>query len=126
MQKEDFAEACPVCRNNCNCKDCLRLFGPTKVGLCISNQLYFMLLAAAAAAALFLYDLSFVICLQHLKDLTLKFNDETKIQYSEYMLQMLLPFLKRFHEEQLAEKETEAKIHGIFSKKLIRMVGNFL
>ncbi|XP_047980581.1 lysine-specific demethylase JMJ25-like isoform X1 [Salvia hispanica] len=79
MQKEDFAEACPVCRNNCNCKDCLRLFGPTK----------------------------------HLKDLTLKFNDETKIQYSEYMLQMLLPFLKRFHEEQLAEKETEAKIHGL-------------
>ncbi|XP_042027372.1 lysine-specific demethylase JMJ25-like [Salvia splendens] len=79
MQKEDFAEACPVCRNNCNCKDCLRLFGPTK----------------------------------HLKNLTLNFNDETKIQYSEYMLQMLLPFLKRFHEEQLAEKETEAKIHGL-------------
>lgn len=25
MIEKDFAEACPVCRDNCNCKSCLRL-----------------------------------------------------------------------------------------------------
>lgn len=52
--------------------------------------------------------------MQHLKNLTLKFSDEEKIQYSKYMLQMLLPFLKQLHAEQLVEKEMEAKIQGIF------------
>lgn len=111
MQEEAFAEACPVCRNNCNCKDCLRLHGPTRVGLYIFHFLYFY----AVAFPLSLSDLCFEICLQHLKDLTLKFNDEAKIHHSKYMLQMLLPFLKRFHAEQLVEKEMEAKIHGNFS-----------
>ncbi|GAA0148621.1 histone modifying enzyme [Lithospermum erythrorhizon] len=30
MNEEDFAEACPVCRKNCNCKACLRLEGTMK------------------------------------------------------------------------------------------------
>ncbi|KAH6812629.1 hypothetical protein C2S51_021647 [Perilla frutescens var. frutescens] len=79
MKEEAFAEACPVCQNNCNCKDCLRLDGP----------------------------------MQHLKYLPLKFSDEEKIQYSKYMLQILLPFLKQFHVEQLAEKEMEANLQGL-------------
>ncbi|GMH07068.1 hypothetical protein Nepgr_008908 [Nepenthes gracilis] len=28
--EEEIAEACPVCRGNCNCKSCLRLDGPLK------------------------------------------------------------------------------------------------
>jgi lysine-specific demethylase 3 len=30
MTEEDFAELCPVCRGNCNCKSCLRLDVPLK------------------------------------------------------------------------------------------------
>ncbi|VFQ63579.1 unnamed protein product [Cuscuta campestris] len=30
MPEEAFAEKCPVCRRNCNCKACLRLDGPRK------------------------------------------------------------------------------------------------
>ncbi|KAG9151671.1 hypothetical protein Leryth_001978 [Lithospermum erythrorhizon] len=30
MNEEDFAEACPVCCKNCNCKGCLRLDAPIK------------------------------------------------------------------------------------------------
>ncbi|KAG9139896.1 hypothetical protein Leryth_015268 [Lithospermum erythrorhizon] len=30
MNEEAFAEACPVCLNNCNCKSCLRLDAPIK------------------------------------------------------------------------------------------------
>lgn len=51
--------------------------------------------------------------MQHLKDLRIEFGVKEKIQYSKYILQMLLPFLKCFHAEQLAEKEMEAKILGI-------------
>ncbi|KAL3844817.1 hypothetical protein ACJIZ3_002220 [Penstemon smallii] len=79
MPEEAFAEACPVCLNNCNCKSCMRLDGP----------------------------------IRHLKNLTVKFSDEEKMQYSRYTLQMLLPFLKRFHAEQMVEKEMEATIQGI-------------
>lgn len=31
MSEEEFAAKCPVCRNNCNCKSCLRMKGPHKV-----------------------------------------------------------------------------------------------
>ncbi|KAL7101870.1 hypothetical protein ACP275_08G081800 [Erythranthe tilingii] len=78
MPEEAFAEACPVCRNNCNCKSCLQLDGP----------------------------------IRHLK-LKLHYADKVKMEYSKYMLRMLLPFLKQFHEEQLAEKEMEANIQGL-------------
>lgn len=33
MEKDVVAEACPVCRGNCNCKACLRLDVPVKVSL---------------------------------------------------------------------------------------------
>ncbi|KAG8391053.1 hypothetical protein BUALT_Bualt01G0147900 [Buddleja alternifolia] len=79
MQQEDFAEACPVCRNNCNCKRCLRLDGP----------------------------------IRHLKNFRVEFTFEEKMQHSRYILRMLLPFLKKFHAEQLVEMELEAKIQGL-------------
>eukprot|EP00249_Psilotum_nudum_P024913 c29321_g1_i5 orf=645-3752(+) len=31
MTEDDFREACPVCRGNCNCKACLRCKGPKKL-----------------------------------------------------------------------------------------------
>ncbi|KAG8362690.1 hypothetical protein BUALT_BualtUnG0050400 [Buddleja alternifolia] len=79
MREEDFAEACPVCRNNCNCKHCMCLDGP----------------------------------IRHLKNLTVKFTDEEKMQYSRYILRMLLPFLEQFDAEQLIEMEMESKIQGL-------------
>ncbi|KAK8521148.1 hypothetical protein V6N13_077265 [Hibiscus sabdariffa] len=30
MSEEEIADACPVCRDNCNCKACMRLSGPVK------------------------------------------------------------------------------------------------
>ncbi|XP_074326963.1 lysine-specific demethylase JMJ29-like isoform X3 [Apium graveolens] len=35
-----------------------------------------------------------------------------KLQYSKYLLKLLLPFVRRFNEEQIWEKEMEAKIQG--------------
>ncbi|GKE00115.1 hypothetical protein Tco_1388098, partial [Tanacetum coccineum] len=73
MTHEMFAECCPVCQDNCNCKGCLR-------------------------------------------DVKEKVNYEPsadqKIQYSIYILHVLLPFLKRLNEEHIKEKQIEAKIQG--------------
>ncbi|KAK9275007.1 hypothetical protein L1049_022264 [Liquidambar formosana] len=80
MSEEEIAKACPFCRENCNCKACLRLDGP----------------------------------LQKLKKkLKLECSNEEKVQHSKYLLQALLPFLIQFNQEQMMEKEMEAKIQGL-------------
>nr|GMC81455.1 lysine-specific demethylase JMJ25-like isoform X1 [Ipomoea batatas] len=79
MPEEAFAEKCPVCLENCNCKACLRLNGP----------------------------------IRKLKKLKFEVSNEEKIQYSKYILQVLLPLLRRFSAEQMMEKEIEAKIQGV-------------
>ncbi|KAL7123350.1 hypothetical protein ACP275_01G100400 [Erythranthe tilingii] len=40
MSEEDFATVCPVCRNNCNCKACLRMELPIKGLLEIQEKSY--------------------------------------------------------------------------------------
>ncbi|XP_010688671.2 lysine-specific demethylase JMJ26 [Beta vulgaris subsp. vulgaris] len=42
-----------------------------------------------------------------------KVSYEEKIEHSKNQLMMLLPFLKQFHQEQITEKEIEAKIQGL-------------
>nr|GMC87923.1 lysine-specific demethylase JMJ25-like isoform X1 [Ipomoea batatas] len=79
MPEEAFAEKCPVCLENCNCKACLRLNGP----------------------------------IRKLKKIKFEVSNEEKIQYSKYILQVLLPLLRRFSAEQMMEKEIEAKIQGV-------------
>lgn len=51
--------------------------------------------------------------IRHLKNLELKFTEEEKVLYSKFILQLLLPFLKKFNAEQSAEKDVEAKIRGL-------------
>ncbi|KAH6795022.1 hypothetical protein C2S52_005499 [Perilla frutescens var. hirtella] len=40
-------------------------------------------------------------------------SDEQKIQYSEYVIKVLLPFLEQINKEQVIERELEAKIKGV-------------
>ena len=60
----------------------------------------------------------YVICsyvesfLQALKDSQCQISEEEKIEHSKFILQILLPFLRRFNAEQVMEKEIEAKIRG--------------
>lgn len=42
----------------------------------------------------------------------LKVSKDEKIQCSKYIVQRLLPHLKEINDEQIAEKEVEAKISG--------------
>ncbi|PWA71538.1 JmjC domain-containing protein [Artemisia annua] len=77
MTHEMFAECCPVCQDNCNCKGCLRDVLP-KVKAKVNFEP----------------------------------SADQKIQYSIYILHVLLPFLKRLNEEHIKEKQIEAKIQG--------------
>nr|XP_009767873.1 PREDICTED: lysine-specific demethylase JMJ25-like isoform X2 [Nicotiana sylvestris] len=47
-----------------------------------------------------------------LKNLQFEISNEEKVQYSKFILQKLLPFLRRFNSEQVMEMEIEAKIQG--------------
>ncbi|KAK1396481.1 hypothetical protein POM88_006344 [Heracleum sosnowskyi] len=75
MNEEDFVEACPFCRDICNCKNCLRLELPIK------NQT--------------------------------RLSEDDKFHYSKYLLKRLLPFVRQFNEQQIMEREMEAKIRGL-------------
>ncbi|KAL9239543.1 hypothetical protein vseg_013853 [Gypsophila vaccaria] len=77
---EYFAEACPVCRGNCNCKACLRLEGVVKAML--DKQ-------------------------------ELKISEGDKMRHSLYLLERVLPYLKRFDEEQMVEIEVEGRVQGV-------------
>ncbi|XP_049376154.1 lysine-specific demethylase JMJ25-like isoform X32 [Solanum stenotomum] len=79
MPEVAFEESCPACRQNCNCKACLRFDGPIRA----------------------------------LKNLYCEISKEEKIQYSKFIVQKLLPFLRRFNTEQVMEMEIEAKIQGV-------------
>ncbi|XP_015073785.1 lysine-specific demethylase JMJ25-like isoform X2 [Solanum pennellii] len=85
MPEEAFAESCPVCRQNCNCKACLRLDGPIRA----------------------------------LKDSQCQISEEEKFEHSKFILQILLPFLRRFNAEQVMEKEIEAKTRGPSVSELV-------
>ncbi|XP_076940882.1 lysine-specific demethylase JMJ25-like [Bidens hawaiensis] len=77
MTERMFAECCPVCLDNCNCKSCLRDVLPK-----VKNKIDF------------------------------KPSADQKVQYSIYILHVLLPFLKRLNEEQENEKRIESEIQG--------------
>ncbi|KAK4594433.1 hypothetical protein RGQ29_018210 [Quercus rubra] len=79
IEEDYIAEACPVCRGNCNCKACLRLDVPVK----------------------------------NLKNLELDISEDEEFEHYKYMLQVLLPFLQQINEEQMVEKNLEAKRQGL-------------
>ncbi|XP_071726407.1 lysine-specific demethylase JMJ29-like isoform X2 [Rutidosis leptorrhynchoides] len=77
MTEEMFAERCPVCLDNCNCKSCLRDVHPKVKG-----------------------------------KIDFKPSIDEKVQYSLYILHVLLPFLERLNKENKKEKLIESKIQG--------------
>ncbi|KAL5543234.1 hypothetical protein UlMin_010944, partial [Ulmus minor] len=84
ISESDFANACPYCRGNCNCKACLRQDVQIK-NLMLEEKNY---------------------------------TKEQEFEYNGYLLQALLPFLKRLDDEQVIEAETEAKRQGISLSEL--------
>ncbi|KAL9177973.1 hypothetical protein ABFS82_01G095300 [Erythranthe guttata] len=83
MSEEDFATLCPVCRNNCNCKACLRMELPIKGLLEIQKKSY------------------------------PEIDKDKEVPYSKYIIKVLLSFLEQINTEQVTELELEAKIKGL-------------
>ncbi|KAL6550254.1 hypothetical protein OROMI_020742 [Orobanche minor] len=88
MSEEAFAEACPVCQQNCNCKACLRMEAP--VDVCIKIQ----------------------------EKADANITDDERVQYSKYIIKVLLPFIEKINTEQMMEREVEAKIQGVSVSKV--------
>ncbi|KAJ8647439.1 hypothetical protein MRB53_000462 [Persea americana] len=53
-----------------------------------------------------------------LKDSGLEINEIDKMRHAQYLICLLLPFLRQFREEQIKEKEIEADIQGMSSSEL--------
>ncbi|KAF6159382.1 hypothetical protein GIB67_032153 [Kingdonia uniflora] len=81
MSEEDIAEACPFCRGNCNCNNCLHSSGCLKTPMMDATK-------------------------------------KKKIQYAQFLIHSLLPFLKQICEEQSDEMEIEARTRGISSDEV--------
>ncbi|CAL4917856.1 unnamed protein product [Urochloa decumbens] len=77
LSEGDFAAKCPYCRQNCNCKACLR-----------------MLRGVEEAPR---------------KEITV----ENHVRYACHVVRLLLPWLRKLQQEQMKEKELEAKIKGV-------------
>lgn len=56
----------------------------------------------------------------------MEFSSDEKVQYSKYILHALLPFLKRFYNDQMEEKKIEAKIQGTFFNSRVRRASEFM
>lgn len=108
MAEEMFEESCPFCSGNCNCNSCLCDVHP--------------MVSSTSALAVLLLDFSLflpsedsliLLYFKVKKKINFLTNEDQRIQCSKYILEMLLPFLKRLNEENLREMEIEAEIQGI-------------
>jgi hypothetical protein len=63
--------------------------------------------------------------LQAIKNNDKEANKDHEIELSKYMLNELLPYLRRLDEEQMVEREIEAKRQGIFSSKSLAYCNAF-
>ncbi|XP_060186669.1 lysine-specific demethylase JMJ29-like isoform X3 [Lycium barbarum] len=62
--------------------------------------------------------------IKDLKNLKFEISKEEKVQYSKFILQQLLPFLRKFNAEQVVEMEIEAKIQGLPVSELMLQKAN--
>jgi len=108
LKEDQIAEACPVCCGNCNCKGCLSS----------RKLIHVCTLTSAPFTYIFSIHSTFLILLSYtLQSIKQNKDDETnvdqKLALSKYMLKALLPHLTRLNQQQMVEKEIEAKIQGI-------------
>ncbi|KAL5721149.1 hypothetical protein ACHQM5_013744 [Ranunculus cassubicifolius] len=98
LSHKDVAESCPVCRGYCNCKNCLRTHGKTcNCDVCVDKMKH------EASEE---------------KKLAMKLTNDEIVDYSNYLLRMLLPVLEQIEQEQEMERKLEATIKGISLSEL--------
>lgn len=116
MSEDAIAEACPVCSGNCNCKACLCLDAP-KVSLSFCGHLLIFTARLFISYVIYVkFDkiLCFLLYYFFMSQLQFRISEHKKVEHSKYLLQVLLPFLKRVNDGQMIEVEIEARRQGIF------------
>jgi len=108
LSEDDFEKSCPVCRNNCNCKACLR--GDTtrsKVSTRGGKTRRKKSMRGDTTRSKKSKKSSPIEADEW------SVSEEDKIKYSVRAVHFLLPWLKEFHQEQTLERSVEASIEGI-------------
>ena len=127
LSEDDFEKNCPVCRNNCNCKACLRgdttrskksMGGDTTrskkskksspIEVCHFSE-FISILSSWPPCVLFVGLLP-IFLFEQADEWSV--SEEDKIKYSVRAVHFLLPWLKEFHQEQTLERSVEASIEG--------------
>ena len=138
LSEDDFEKNCPVCRNNCNCKACLRgdttrskvstrggktrrkksMWGDTTrskksknsspIEVCHFSE-FISILSSWPPCVLFVGLLP-IFLFQQADEWSV--SEEDKIKYSVRAVHFLLPWLKALHQEQTLERSVEASIEG--------------
>jgi len=107
LSEDDFEKSCPVCRNNCNCKACLR--GDTtrsKVSTRGGKTRRKKSMRGDTTRSKKSKKSSPIEADEW------SVSEEDKIKYSVRAVHFLLPWLKEFHQEQTLERSVEASIEG--------------
>ncbi|KAK3155728.1 hypothetical protein QOZ80_2BG0206820 [Eleusine coracana subsp. coracana] len=81
LPEDEFAQKCPYCRKNCNCKACLRKRGVKE-------------------------------------PLKKEISQENQIRYACHIVRSLLPWLRKLQQDQMEEKELEAKVQGVPTQEI--------
>lgn len=113
VTRDDIAEACPVCRGICNCKACLRLDVPGGVSLSLMLVFLFSNCASTCNSMLSSIPSSFAFCQQIPRMFrNVDASMDEQLLHAKYLLQAVLPFLEQLNEEQLIERDIEARMQG--------------
>lgn len=56
----------------------------------------------------------------------MEFGEPEKLEHLKYLVQLVLPFLRRLNDEQMKELELEAKIQGMFDCSMLDAIFKFL
>ncbi|TVU46224.1 hypothetical protein EJB05_05745 [Eragrostis curvula] len=97
LSEDELAAKCPYCRKNCNCKMCLRMQGV--------KMLSFSCLP---------YGLLFLVKQPRKKGI----SEKHRFHYACHVVRLLVPWLRKIQQEQMKEKELEAKIKGILMDEM--------
>ncbi|XP_063941017.1 lysine-specific demethylase JMJ29 isoform X2 [Daucus carota subsp. sativus] len=110
---------CSKCENRVYCLRCVTQWYPQ-----MNDEAFIMACPVCRDNCNCTSCLSLEMPLQDTTRVELRFTKDDKLHHSKYLLKLLLPSVVRFNEEQITEREMEAKIQGLSLPEVKVQVAN--
>ncbi|XP_051124201.1 lysine-specific demethylase JMJ25-like [Andrographis paniculata] len=104
---------CTQCKTKRYCHNCIKTWYPSMLPEDVAKKCPVCLENCNCKACMRLDG-----PIRQLRDSKVEYTDDVKMQYSKYMLKMLLPFLKQFDILQSRERQAEARVQGKLESEL--------